>query len=174
MKPYEFFQKVLAEMGWWDTCLATILFVVGVFGLGFLLKTRITAAVKNELDENMEKVKQQNAINLSVMKLEFDRRLKDYEQELKIRSEAAKIVNLLSYCHAHGSNIDGETFNKMAWELSLYLPYELVCKMAQVLINGNGSILDLLIDVRKYLLSNEHDKLESKNILASENRACAG
>lgn len=173
MNPYEYLQKVLTEIGWWDTSLAALLFAVIIVGLGFLLKTRIAAAVKRELDLNLEEVKQQNAINLAAMKLEFDRRLKDYEDELNIRSEAAKIVKLLAYCHANGKNIDGQEFNEMAWELSLYLPYEMVCRMAKVLVNGNGTILDLLIDVRKYLLDSPHDKLEAKNILASQNRQFA-
>jgi hypothetical protein len=58
-------------------------------------------------------------------------------------------------------------FNRMAWELSLILPADVVCSIAEVLINQNGTMLDLLIAVRKHLLGKE-DKLVASNLLNAQ------
>jgi hypothetical protein len=44
-KPYEFFQKTLAEMGWFSSGIATLLFVLAILGIVVLIKNRLAAAM---------------------------------------------------------------------------------------------------------------------------------
>ena len=152
-------------MGWLSSGIATILFAGAIFGIAVLIKNRLAAAISLEVSTKLEEIKKQNSIDLAAIGTEYSRQLKDYEEQLKLRNDSRKIVDLLIYLSK--GQVDVHEFNHMAWELSLILPADVVCSMAEVLINKNGTMLDLLIAVRKHLLGKE-DKLAANNLLNAQ------
>jgi len=175
LSPYTFAQQVLPSLGWRDTTWGAALFLIAIVVAGWLIKKWIDSAIDNRVgkqliatkakyDGELAEQKKRHDIDLAAVKLEMDRRLKDYEEEIKVRAKAEKIVDLL--VHATSGNQDAKVFNQMAWALSLYLPANIICKMAQVLVAGNGTIFDVLIETRKYLLGNQNDPLIWQNIVS--------
>lgn len=166
MRTLEHLKLALESLGIAGTSL-TVLVVAGcLVGLWFILKNRISAAVKAAFDEKLEDIKNQNAINLEAIKTEYQRQIKDYEVQLKIRGEAAKIAELLAYADANkNGKIDQEKFNAMAWQLTLFLPRKIVCDMAQHFVHGKPTLNELLVITRKHLLNEEEDQLAAENII---------
>ena len=70
-KPYEFFSRVLQEIGWLSGPVATLLFAIALFGLFFLLKNRIVAAVQKEIGRDLEGIRKSNQMELEKLRNTF-------------------------------------------------------------------------------------------------------
>jgi hypothetical protein len=113
------------------------------FGLMTLLKVRIEESVKHE-----------NA-----------KKLEDYRNDIKIREQAAKVAQLLAHVRWHDGK-GNEELDRMAWELSLWLPTDLCCRLTEALVKNEsvGDFKQVLIDVRKLLLKDQAGDLKAENI----------
>lgn len=105
-----------------------------------------------------------------LLEYRFDRLLKDYEYQLKIREKSAGVAELLSIVFS--ADYTPEKFNRLAWELSLWLPADIVCELTHCLCKSERNIQpkDVLIRVRKHLLGN-NDTLIAENIVHTSKRA---
>ena len=56
-----------------------------------------------------------------------DQRLEDYKNQLEIRNRAAGVAELLSV--AYSNAFTPERFNRLMWELSLWLPSKMLCEL---------------------------------------------
>jgi hypothetical protein len=117
-----------------------------------LLQFLVAAWLKARLEESI--------------KHEYSRALEDYRFTLKRREYAAGVADLLSTWLASGESQDKIRLNKIAWELSLWLPSDLVREMTNCLSQEEGAPdpVELLIAVRK-LLQDRGDNLKSDEIL---------
>jgi hypothetical protein len=71
--------------------------------------------------------------------------------------------------------MEGEEFDKRAWELSLWLPSEIYVEVAQCLVGHEDAphMKQILIAVRKHLLRENAGTLAADNILHFQNPAPA-
>lgn len=99
------------------------------------------------------------------IKHEYDKKLEDYRNSTRTREQAARVVDLLAYVH-YTTNPDPEKFNRMAWELSLWLPADLVWELTQMLCGASKKDpKEFIVIVRRILLQNPNDKLEPGQIV---------
>jgi len=110
------------------------------------------------------------------IKSEYDRKLADYQAELKRREQASRIADLLTRFHYSTEPIIANKqnkldFMKLAWELSIWLPPDTVRSLSEHLINwtpGNvKKVKDpktILIEVRKILHGKSDDLLPEQII----------
>lgn len=141
-------------LGFWDWVLfigsnATI---VGV--LNKWLELRLEKSIQHEYDKKLEAVRH-----------EYERRMEDYRNNVRIREQAARVVDLLVHAH-YSTTPDPAEFNRLAWELSLWLPADLVWELTQMLCGASKKDpKDILVAVRRILLQDPNDKLEPGQIV---------
>src|SRR5262245_13857518 len=135
MKPEEAVTQMVVQLGWKEVGVGVLLLAVLQFLAGLWLKARLESSIKYE----------------------FDRRLKDYEHELKIRDQAARVAELFAI--AFDSKTESMRFNQLVWELSLWLPASLVCELAECLVGTKKAKtpMEILIEVRRTLLQSPKD-----------------
>jgi hypothetical protein len=75
--------------------------------------------------------------------------LEEYKQEIARRQRAEKVAELFARFHY---KFDQYEIAKLIWELSFYLPCELVCEMSQTLVNGKtpADTMKLFVRVREH------------------------
>jgi hypothetical protein len=147
MKTEEAISQVVVKIGWMELGVAVLLLGALQFILTTWRKARLEGSITHE----------------------YDRRLKDYESQIKIRDQAARVAELLAL--AFDPQTTPMRFNQLAWELSLWLPAPLVCDLSRCLV-GEKDAKDpkqILIDVRKVLLQSSSDTLKPGNIVHREN-----
>lgn len=76
--------------------------------------------------------------------------LEEYKQEIARRQRAEKVAELFARFHY---KFDQYEVAKLIWELSFYLPRDLVCEMSQTLVNGKApaDTMKLFVRVREHL-----------------------
>lgn len=76
--------------------------------------------------------------------------LEEYKQEIERRQRAEKVAEVFARFHY---KFDQYEVAKLIWELSFYLPRELVCEMSQTLVNGKTptDTMKLFVRVREHL-----------------------
>jgi hypothetical protein len=102
------------------------------------------------------------------LKHDFDRKLEDYRSEIRRREQAARVAKLLAL--SYRPDAKPHEFNELAWELSLWLPPELVRELSRCLCGADGAMSpkDILIAIRKLLLQNASDDLTADQIVHRE------
>src|SRR5437879_4118791 len=114
-------------VGYGEVTLAVVLIAVLQFLLMTWLRTWIENSVKSAYDERLTEYKH-----------ELDKRLEEYRNEFKVREQAAKVAELLSHIRWNEEQGAGEKFDRLAWELSLWLPSEVVMKLTNCLVREGG------------------------------------
>jgi hypothetical protein len=113
------------------------------------------------------------------IKHEYEKRLEDYKFEFRKREQAAKVAELFSLLYSdlpqtpddpqtevmNASNYHA-TINRIAWELSLWLPAGIVRGLSSSLSNAPGGKdpKQILIEIRKVLLG-KNDDLKAEEIV---------
>jgi hypothetical protein len=146
------------SIGYGEVTLGIVGLLVIQFLLATWLKARIEGSIRTEYDRQ-----------LTAYKHEFDKKIEDYRNDIRIREQAAKIADLLAYARWNqGTN--GEAFDRKVWELSLWLPTDICCQLSECLAKKRdiGSVKQILIDVRKLLLKDKAGELNAGNILHAE------
>lgn len=147
------------------TLLDFLAVVAGSGGMQWLvskwLEARLQASIQHEYDKKMEAIRH-----------EYERRMEDYRNGVRIREQAARVVDLLVHAH-YATAPDPEKFNRLAWELSLWLPAELVWELTRLLCNDPGAKhpKEILVAVRRILLQDANDKLEPAQIVHMQRTA---
>lgn len=134
-----------------------LLILIGV--LYFL----VTTWLKSRLEES---IKLENAKIMAEVTSKFQKELEDYKNSIKIREQAARVADFLAY--AFSGSITPREFNRLAWELSLWLPADLVRDISECLASQEQSKptpKEVLIKVRKLLLQDPEDELRPENLL---------
>jgi hypothetical protein len=146
MKPEEATQHIFVQLGWTEVAFAVLLVAALQFLVGLWIKARLEASVKHE----------------------YDRRLKNYESQLRIRDQAARVAELFAL--AFSPETTPTRFNQLAWELSLWLPAPLVCDLSRCLVGDKSAKTpkEILIEVRKILLESPDDPLRPENLVHRE------
>jgi hypothetical protein len=128
----------------------------GVLWLGSKwLEARLQASIQHEYDKKMEAIRH-----------EYERQMEDYRNSIRIREQAARVVDLLVHAH-HAKAPDPEKFNRLAWELSLWLPADLIRELTRLLCSDPGAKhpKEILVAVRRILLQDPNDPLEPAEIV---------
>ena len=97
------------------------------------------------------------------IKHEYDLKLEDFKRD-QLRKEKAAVVSELLAEWTHLQGTDTKRLNQLLWELTLYLPSELVCDVNS-LVRGspNGKTApELLVAVRNHLLNGSDPIQESE------------
>src|SRR5689334_2962873 len=115
MKPEEAISHVVVHLGWTQVAVGVLLLAALQFLVGLWIKARLEGSIKHE----------------------YDRRLKDYEAQIRIREQAARVAELLAM--RFDPQATPAQFNRLAWELSLWLPAQLVCDLTQCLVGVKGA-----------------------------------
>ena len=89
------------------------------------------------------------------VKHEWDRKLEDYRSETRRREQAAQVAQLLALNYRPGTA--AHEFNALAWELTLWLPADLVRELTRCLCQTEGAMSpkEVLIAIRKHLLGRD-------------------
>jgi hypothetical protein len=94
------------------------------------------------------------------------KQIEDYRQELSRRTQAARISEALARaCYGDGSQ--PREYVQLVWELSIWLPADLVRKLTVCLVDagkGEANPKDVLIQARK-LLHGDSDDLLAEQIV---------
>lgn len=90
---------------------------------------------------------------------EYDKKLEDYRGKIKRREQAARVAKLLAM--QFNPNASTAEFNELAWELSLWLPPDLVRELTSCLCSAPNAKQpkEILIAIRKQLLDKPDDLL---------------
>lgn len=146
MKSEDAISQVVVQFGWTEIGVAILLMAVLQFLLSLWIKARLEGSVKHE----------------------YDKLLKNYESQLRIRDQAARVAELFAL--AFSPKTEPARFNQLAWELSLWLPAPLVCDLTRCLVGDKNakSPKEILIEVRKILLQSSDDPLRPENLVHRE------
>ena len=89
---------------------------------------------------------------------EYDRKLEDIRADIRRREQAARVAKLLAMRFRQPQPTPSE-FNELAWELSLWLPADLVRELTRCICGAQGAMEPkaILIAVRKLILQKEDD-----------------
>lgn len=119
------------------------------------IKARIETSVKAEYDRQ-----------LTAYKHEFDKKLEDYRNEIKVREQAAGVAALLAKVKWCTGPTQGEELDRLGWELSLWLPPQVVRELKNCLDGNqnNQEIRHVLIETRKALLREKAGELLPEDI----------
>jgi hypothetical protein len=111
------------------------------FGAYFSMKGR-NFATKEHLGQITNEIKS--------LEFKYATQLESYKKDLEKRFEAEKVADLLA--RAFYEDQDLRDFNRLNWELSLYLPREIVCEISQKLVKQRtpDEAMKLLIMVREH------------------------
>lgn len=105
-------------------------------------------------------------------KFGVNKQLEEYKFDIRKREQATKIVELFSLLRSStGSNAEDDaevlaSINRIAWELSLWLPAEIVRELTKCLkeVEESKDPKQILIEIRKVLLG-DNDNLEAEEIV---------
>lgn len=102
------------------------------------------------------------------IKAEYDRKLADYQAELRRREQAARVAKLLAL--RFQDELPAHEFNELAWEVSLWLPADRVRDLTTCLCGVEGAMQpkEMLISIRK-LLHGPDDNLTADQIVHKQN-----
>ena len=100
------------------------------------------------------------------IKHDYDRKLEEYRFEMRRREQAARVAKLLAL--SYRPKVDTHEFNELAWELSLWLPADLVRELTRCLCRADGAMnpKQLLTAIRKQIHSTADD-LTADQIVSS-------
>ncbi len=87
----------------------------------------------------------------------FNRKLENFRFELRVREQAARVAELLAEARDGDPNTTSERakrLNHLTWELSLWLPSEIVRELTRQLCSNEDrkTVKEILIQVRKHIL----------------------
>lgn len=105
----------------------------------------------------------------------YDKQLEDYRRQLDMRDRAARVAEYVAMWHASGEVNDVDSMeklefyrrlNQLSFELALFLPADVYKQLGPALAKApSGKTAgDILVDVRKHLLSDPGD-LTAENII---------
>ena len=98
------------------------------------------------------------------IKQEYDKKLEDYRNAAKIRERAAGVAALLAKSYECEDPEDRQ-FLQMAWELSLWLPSEILVKLRSCYYGGTDTeVKQVLLATRKILLGDAAGTLNVDDI----------
>jgi len=134
---------------------AIIISINGV--ITFLISEWTKNKIKSGFDKTLENYKAE-------IKKELDKNLEDYKFSLKTREQAIKISELFSIVY---SKPEKASLNKLIWELSLWLPEEIVIDISNQLTKKPDSkdVKQILMDIRKLLLDKPNSQLKAEDII---------
>ena len=98
----------------------------------------------------VESIRGEYQRELAKLNHDFAKKLEDYKEEIKIRAQAARTAELLAVALS-SDNGKARELNKLAWELSLWLPANLVIDLANCLAPSENPKhpKEILVEVRK-------------------------
>jgi hypothetical protein len=139
-------QKIVIQLGLQDAIWVLLGLAVVQILVSLWFKTRLESSIKHS----------------------YDKLLKQYESQVKIREQAARVAEFLAL--AFSPTIEPMRFNQLAWELSLWLPAPLVCDISRCLAGEKDAKTpkEILIEVRRILLQAPNDTLRPENLLHRE------
>ncbi|WP_313894669.1 hypothetical protein [Psychrobacillus sp.] len=128
------------EIGAW---LGIVTLLLGIFQ--FWLQERTKSYLQKKNNEFLEKLRWEN----------------------KAKEEAAKVAEYLSLVKNLQTEEDYRKVNKLAWELTMWLPSDVYKAMGQALTNPSDSNneLSIIIDIRKILLGKESGNLTQDDVI---------
>jgi hypothetical protein len=153
-------QKTLDWLGWGGSGIVAALAVLGVSALVWLISKWLDARL-------VESVRAEYQRDLARLNHEFSKKLEEYKEQIKIRAQAARTSELLALALS-GEDEKAREFNKLVWELSLWLEPSLVIDLAHCLDPGSPNPIDpkeILVRIRKVLLKDDDDPVVAANIL---------
>lgn len=100
----------------------------------------------------------------------YDRKLEEFRSEVRRREQAARVAKLLAM-HFRQPPPSAAEFNELAWELSLWLPADLVRALTACLCGAQDAKnpKEILIEVRRHLNPQE-DGLLADQIVHMEQK----
>ena len=121
------------------------------------LKARLQASLKHEYDKKLE-----------IIRNELSKAMEDYRAEIRRREQASKVAELLA--NEFSENDSCRTFNKLAWEIALAMPPEVVASFSKSLQTGGVEIhpKDLIVQLRSVFQGRE-DSVSRELILQKGN-----
>ncbi|SRR6266705_3309978 len=99
----------------------------------------------------------------------YQKKLEDYKSDIRLRENAARIAEALARYH-YGDGKDQKGFIQLIWELSIYLPEDIVKDLSIHLVEHqkkNTDPKDLLVKVRK-LFHGKNDSIIPENLIHLE------
>lgn len=98
------------------------------------------------------------------IKHEYDKRMEELRFETRKREQAARVSELLA--SEFSADPETERFNRLAWELSLWLPADIVRELTRYLCKDDTAKhpKEILIAIRR-LLHGDKDMLEPEMIV---------
>jgi hypothetical protein len=100
---------------------------------GWIVKTKIEQSIKHN----------------------YDKKIEEYKSDIRIREQAVKMAELISLYRSDDKTnpVTVATLNKIAYELSLWLPKDIIIGLKDSLEGNNGKSQEqLLISIRRHLL----------------------
>ena len=97
---------------------------------------------------------------------EYNRKLEEYKLDIRLRENAARIAEALARYH-YGNGKDVKDFMQLVWELSIYLPSDLVCDLTTHLVEHKDKKTNpkhLIVKVRK-LFHGKSDAVVPENLI---------
>lgn len=121
------------------------------------LKARLQASLKHEYDKKLESIK-----------ADLSKALEDYRAEIRRREEAAKVAEILA--NEFSENDASRSFNKLAWEIVLSMPPEVVATFAKCIQTGGFEVnpKDLVVQLRGVFLG-KTDSIDKALVLHKGN-----
>jgi hypothetical protein len=104
----------------------------------------------------------------SSIKHEYDRELEEFKRNQLLKDKAAVVAEFLAeWTHIQGT--DTKRLNQLLWELSLYLPANLVRDVKSMISNTpNGKTApQVLVDIRRHLLNAIPTRLKLRTLFIS-------
>ncbi|MFH1066984.1 MAG: hypothetical protein V1746_03705 [bacterium] len=116
--------------------------------------TRLSNSIKHEYDRK-----------LSDIEHEHDRQLEEFRFEMKKQEQAARVAKLLAMRYYSDFFRPDEKFFELAWELTLWLPADIVCELSNCLCRPTSEDpRELLISIREKL-QGKKDDLRAEQII---------
>ena len=147
------------------TALDLLIISVAVGILQFLvskwLEARLTNSIKHEYDQKLTEIAH-----------DYSRKLEEFKFDVRKREQAAKVAELLAMHHNTPAKGEETKFDQLIWELSLWLPAELVRMLSRHLVGEDDAqdARDLLTAIRKQLHGPSDDLLPSQIVYSYRRR----
>jgi len=100
------------------------------------------------------------------IKHEYDQKLEELKSQIKMREQAAGVASLLAMAAMDPKKTAANDFNRLAWELSIWLPAPLVRDLTRSICREHGApdLKDILIAVRKHIRGSDDGLLAAQII----------
>jgi len=137
---------------------ADYVIIISINGVVTLL---ISEWIKNRIKQSFDKKIEDYKAEL---KRELDKTIEDYKFSIKTREQATKIAELFSNTYSDPINAQR---NKLIWELSLWLPEEIVKDLSLCLMKKDDSkdVKQILMDIRRLLLDKPDNFLKAEDLI---------